>query len=306
MTPRAAADTNCVKAHRSALHTGDQMSLVPVQPRRRRPAAVGASLLVLSVAAAGAAAPAGAAVRSGAGHAAVQAAPSAAATLSAKAKAKANAKAAARRRKARARRSPAEGIVIHWTGRVHSDAPEAPALRIEMWESHTGTTSSAHELYNNTGDPSKSLEIWANFGISGYAEGRLTLPLRKRLKHDSASCDGWSDPWGPQYEADLLASRRDADALRRDPAKFAALPAGPVVGGRATKVATFDYWADNEPMQRNAPWQVTYDAATGDVLRSGLAGTESDHWYEYTSWEVLPNADASITEPPAAIKALCD
>lgn len=274
-------------------------------PKRYRPlAAASASILTLSLAAAGAAAAPAAAGPAGAPLAKTAPSATASATAKARASAKARAKAKARHRKARARRStPAPGIVIHWTGRTHSAAPEAPVLRHEVWESHTGTTSSTHERIHNTADPSKSLEIWANFGISGYAEGRLTLPLKKRLTSDSSSCDGWSDPWGPQYEADLLASRRDADALRRDTAKLAALPAGPVIGGRATKVAAFDYWADNEPVQRMEAWQVTYDAATGDVLRSGLAG--ADHWYEYTSWEVLPNADASITAPPREITALC-
>ncbi len=266
------------------------MSHVPSRPARRRFAAAGLAALSLIFAAG---APTAAATPS-----TTQAATKAGTKAKAKAKANARAKARARAR----RRADAQGVVVHVKGTIHGAAPEAPRLRFERWESHTGLTNSYYERLTDIYDADRSLETWSSTGVGGYASGRFDRPLRERLGQHQIDCFGSSDPYGPEWEGDSLTAIRQADALRRDPAAFAALPAGALVHGRPTRVARFDPWADNVGL-RALPFEVHYDAESGDVVRTGRAG--EDFWFEFTLWELLPG-DASIAKAPPEIQAYCD
>lgn len=273
----------------------------PARPRRCHLVATGGAALALCFAG-----PAGPAVAH-AGAGATQA--KAAANAKAKAKAKAKSRAAAKRRKAR-QTTGEQGIVVHWSGRVHSDAPEAPSIRIEEWRLYTGTSNRSYERITNTADASDSIETWGSetFGVSVI--GPLDQPLEKRIarrSNVSLGCQGNHDSWGPQHEADLVTLYTKADALRRDDVSFAALPSGPTVGGRATRLAIIDPFADNEPMQRDIGMEFLYDAETRDVVRVRRAGGPgpADVWTEPDVWEVLPASKVTVPEAPAVLRTFC-
>lgn len=277
----------------------------PASPRRSHLIASGGAAVALAFA--GVAAPADAS----AGTANGTPAATAKATATAKAKAKAKAKsraAAAKRRKARQASEP--GIVVHWSGRVHSDAPEAPSILTEEWRLYTGTSNRSYERITNTADARNSIETWGSetFGVS--VVGPLDQPLGKRIarrSNVSLGCQGNHDSWGPQHEADLVTLYTEADALRRDDVSFAALPSGPTVGGRTTRLAVVDPFADNEPMQRDVGMEFLYDAETRDVVRVRRAGGPgpADVWTEPEVWEVLPASKVTVPEAPAVLRTLC-
>ena len=198
-------------------------------------------------------------------------------------------------------RGNAQGLVLHTKGIYHGAAPEVPDLRIERWESYTPKTSSYYERITNVAHPERSHEEWSSEGVSGWAVGRLDRPLKDRVSKKHTACSGASMPRGAEYSTDSLNAVRQANALGRNLADVAALPAGPAVRGLTTRVKQFDLWSDNR-YQRDRPLEVVYDAATGDVVRTGRAG--EDFWQEFTLWEVLPG-NASIAKAPAEIRALC-
>ena len=197
----------------------------------------------------------------------------------------------------------APGVVLHWKGTLQSPAPEAPGLLIEEWAYLSGTGHRVYTRTQNLRNPEASIETWSSDEFGGYAKGRFDTPLKERVKAGDWDCSGSFDPRGREFEADLLASRQHADALRGDAAAFGALPAGPTVNGRPTKLAQFDEWADNVDTQHDPAFEVAYDAQTGAVVRTGLAGSDVAQYP--TVWELLPASKAALTEPPAEALAAC-
>lgn len=108
----------------------------------------------------------------------------------------------------------------------------------------------------------------------------------------------------------LASSPKTCDVvvpLRRDDDAFAALSSGPSVGGRATRLAVIDPFADNEPMQRDSGMEFLYDAEDRDVVRMRRAGGPgpSNVWIEPDVWEVLPASKVTVPEAPAVLRAFC-
>lgn len=255
------------------------MSHVPSFPTRRRQlAAAGLSALLISTALG---APAAA---TSPNNASAQAAPKTKVQVKAK------------------RKADRIGVLLHTKGTMHGAAREARLLTVERWSSYTGATNSFYERLTNTANPDRSHEEWSSQGVGGWGVGRLDRPLRERISKKRTSCSGASDPNSRGFETEYMNALKAADELSRDAAALAALPAGPKVRGLDTRVAEFAF-RDNNNGRNNPPLQVIYDAATGDVVRTGSLG--EDFWEEFTLWELLPG-NAAIAKAPAEIQALCE
>lgn len=280
----------------------------PASLRRGRLISTGAAAFAFAFAGVAGPADAAGAAASATGKAEAAAASKAKASATAKAKAKSRAAAAKRRRSRQTAAEP--GVVVHWSGRVHSDAPEAPHILVEEWRLYTGTTNRAYQRITNTADARDSIESWDSETFGAAVSGPLDQPLAKRIARRSSvslGCQGDHDSWGPQHEADLVTLYTDADELRRDDVSFAALPTGPEVNGRATRLAVIDPFVDNEPLQRDAGIEFLYDAQTRNVVRVRRAGGPgpADVWTEPEVWEVLPASKVTVPEAPAVLRTFC-
>jgi hypothetical protein len=204
------------------------------------------------------------------------------------------------------------GPLLHTRGLPHYKGGGDSAILDEDWREFSDVPR--WHIRTTMTPASASFESWDETTVNAGVMGVLDTPLAARLdpSHDIYCPNlpgGTADhPWTwPEWNVVLVEQARAArtqveaiDAIRRDPAARAALPAGPIVHDRPTVVATVDAPLSSRGYRDVAPQIVVYDAASGDVVRTVDPGGYG--YTEYSLWELIPaGGDASNVALPDEI-----
>jgi hypothetical protein len=237
--------------------------------------------------------------------------PASHATKAAKKKARAKKKVVKNKLARAAQSEVTTGPVLHTIGVGHFAPPAGPPGTDEAW--HEFSDVPRRHLKISLVPAERSIEEWDVTTVEAGTSGLLTAPLSERIQPTDIYCPSlpggtaehpWTWPeWNVVQVERARAERTQIEAiaaLTRDAAARAALPAGPAVDGRPTVTAVVGAPVNARGWHEVADLQVTYDAATGNVVRTEDPGGYG--YTEYTTWELLPaGGDAADVALPAEI-----